>query len=77
MECTRCNGTGFLNLHQVDDGTTDRFEETGDVEIILPWIAANSGHDVGVCDCCGDGEQWYGEPGRHDPQNSNDPMGCR
>ena len=23
-------------------------------------------HDVQVCDCCGNGEEWYGEPGhRH------------
>lgn len=22
-------------------------------------------HDVAVCDCCGDGDGWYGEPGHH------------
>uniref|UniRef100_A0A6M3JHU8 Uncharacterized protein n=1 Tax=viral metagenome TaxID=1070528 RepID=A0A6M3JHU8_9ZZZZ len=30
-------------------------------------------HDVTVCDCCGDGEGWYGEPGEH--YNSDDPSG--
>jgi len=23
------------------------------------------GHDVQVCDCCGDGDGWYGIPGEH------------
>ena len=77
MHCTRCGGSGFLNLHQVDDETLDRFDATGDHTIILAWIAANVGHDVSVCDCCGNGEQWYGEPGEHDPDNFHDPMGCR
>jgi hypothetical protein len=26
-----------------------------------------------VCDCCGDGEGWYGEPGQH--YTSDDPVG--
>jgi hypothetical protein len=29
------------------------------------WIAHNNDHDVSVCDCCGDGEDWYGVPGEH------------
>ena len=67
LSCTRCEGTGFLNLWQVDDETLDLFDETVSVEIILEWIDFYQCHDVGVCDCCGDGEQWYGEPGRHGP----------
>jgi len=67
--CTRCDGTGFLNLHQVDDTTLDRFDQTGDHQIILDWIAANSCHDVSVCDCCGDGEVWHGTPGEHHPED--------
>jgi len=65
MICTRCDATGFLNLHQVDDETLTCFEATGDHAIILAWIAANSCHDVSVCDCCGDGETWHGTPGEH------------
>ena len=88
MMCTRCEGTGFLNLEQVDDETLDRFDKTGDHQIILDWIAdrqrrmAEAGgcschicppchfctdlqHDVSVCDCCGDGENWHGTPGEH------------
>ncbi len=34
-------------------------------------------HDVEVCDCCGDGEGWYGAPGEHygpdDPQGPKGP----
>ena len=77
MECTRCDGTGFLNLHQVDDETLDCFEAKGDVQVIFDWINRNSCHDVGVCDCCGTGDTWHDEPGRHNPHNPNDPMGCR
>ena len=58
MNCTRCNGTGFLNL----DG------QQGDtIEQIQGWMKANPDSDVTVCDCCGDGSSWYGEPGNHDP----------
>jgi len=90
MICTRCEGTGFLNLEQVDEDTLHQFEATGDHQIILDWIADRqrrmdrSGgcsccicppchyctelmHDVSVCDCCGDGEDWYGTPGEHKP----------
>lgn len=87
MICTRCDGTGFLNLEQVDDDTRAKFVETADHEVILDWINARTAvqregctcavthppcaycenlHDVSVCDCCGDGEDWYGEPGQHD-----------
>ena len=36
-------------------------------------------HDVEVCDCCGDGESWHGEPGEHygpdDPPGNDGPYG--
>jgi hypothetical protein len=32
-------------------------------------------HDVCVCDCCGDGDGWYGVPGEH--YNADDPRGPR
>ena len=38
MICTRCEGTGFLNLDQVDEATLARFEETGDHQVILDWL---------------------------------------
>jgi len=61
MTCTRCEGTGFLNLHQIPD------DECGDGndETIILWIAKNDDHDVCICDCCGDEDGWYGEPGIH------------
>lgn len=67
INCTRCQGSGFLNLEQcpLPDGT--------DCGEVLAWIVANTDHDVRVCDCCGDGEGWYGEPGSH--YTSQDPIG--
>lgn len=47
--CTRCEGTGFLNLEQAPDEIAN-----GDCEIILGWIVGKgAGSDVQVCDCCG------------------------
>lgn len=73
INCTRCEASGFLNLHQVDDATLEKYEYSGDTEIILKWIAENANHDVSVCDCCGDREGWYGVPGEH--YNGDDPAG--
>jgi len=66
MNCTRCEGTGFLNLDQVPGVVLDDAGESDFHAAILKWIADNEEHDVQVCDCCGDGEGWYGEPGEHD-----------
>jgi len=77
MICTRCDGTGFLNLHQIDDETLNRYDETGDPQVILDWINTNCAHDVGLCDCCSDGETWYHLPGEHDLSNPIDPLECR
>ena len=60
MTCARCQNSGFLNLHQVPE----RIVEAG-LEVILEWIKANRDTDATVCDCCGNGESWYGEPGEH------------
>ncbi len=68
IECTRCDGTGFLNTHQMPDD-----EVKGGVDAILDWIGKNSDHDVQVCDCCGDGETFYGVHGEH--YNFEDPRG--
>ena len=58
--CTRCSGTGFLNYEQLPET-----EEPMSQDEILGWIAATPEHDVQVCDCCGNGEDWHGEAGEH------------
>lgn len=69
MNCTRCEGTGFLNIFQVDAATAEAGHEA-----ILAWMKSQiEPHDVTVCDCCGNGENWYGEPGAH--YGANDPVG--
>jgi hypothetical protein len=69
--CTRCSNSGFLNLNQITDVITAGNEK------ILEWIEDHPGTDVQVCDCCGDGETWYGDPGWHygkeDPPGDNGP----
>jgi hypothetical protein len=66
MNCTRCQRTGFINLHQVDETTLALFEEAGEHDVILAWIESQTEpHDVSVCDCCGDGQEWHGTPGFH------------
>lgn len=76
--CTHCENTGFINLIQVDDIILKAFDRTGEHQIILDWIEKNDEHDVSVCDCCGDGETWYGIPGEHynpdDPRGNNGPV---
>lgn len=72
--CTRCESTGFLNVHQLPEAELKKLDD-GDLDAILKWIAENKGHDVQVCDCCGDGDDWYGEPGAH--YTSDDPSGSR
>ena len=70
MTCTRCDGSGFLNLHQVPQEIVDS------VDAIKEWMLSHES-DVSVCDCCGDGETWYGIPGEHytedDPPGPNGP----
>lgn len=70
LTCTRCEGTGFLNLHQIADSIP---VDEMDHEQILKWLETHTDNDVQVCDCCGDGETWYGYPGEH--YNNEDPAG--
>ena len=66
MVCTRCDGTGFLNLEQVPQSVDEAALNSDDwYEAILSWANTDNNHDVSVCDCCGNGEEWYGEPGQH------------
>lgn len=69
VTCTRCDGTGFLNVWQVDRNIADAGPEA-----VQRWIHENALHEVQVCDCCGDGDQtWHGEPGQH--YGPSDPSG--
>jgi hypothetical protein len=82
MICTRCQGTGFLNIEQLpkelQDGLADSTFKylSKDIkykvvrtdswyDLVLKWINNNEEHDVIVCDCCGNGEDWYYDPGEH------------
>ena len=87
--CTRCEGTGFLNIEQVPADI-----DCSDTDAVLGWMDDRDDqinqlscschlnppcpkcellHDVQVCDCCGDGENWHGTPGEH--YGPDDPMG--
>ena len=72
MDCRRCQGTGFLNDEQLPEGLLER----GCVAV-RKWIAEHADTDAQACDCCGDGVDWYGEPGKHytsiDPAGRNGP----
>lgn len=67
MICTRCDGTGFLNLHQIPEDILRKAEDTGPFfhHMILLWISNHPDFDVSICDCCGNTKDWYGEPGEH------------
>lgn len=69
--CTRCDSSGFLNLHQIPDD--EMYEIDCDLDLIQKWIEEHDDHDVQICDCCGDGDDWYGDPGEH--YNAEDPPG--
>lgn len=65
LTCTRCGGSGFLNIEQVDESILKIFEASGQHTVILCWMDANEEHDVQVCDCCGNGASWHRVPGEH------------
>jgi len=50
MNCTRCEGTGFLNLEQVPDSVRIPFDLTGNHDLILDWIAGRASYEAG-CYC--------------------------
>lgn len=59
INCTRCEGTGFLNTHQIPSETFD-----AGIDAILQWIEEQDQetHDVQGCNCCdGSGEHGYDE----------------
>ena len=75
LNCTRCETTGFLNLHQLTDEQTAAAESADDYhQHILAAHCGDDELDVCVCDCCGDGDEgWHGLPGEH--YSSDDPSG--
>ena len=70
MHCTRCEGMGFLNVHQIEDATA---HDEGFDGLHRWWKAHGDTCDVQPCDCCGDGTDWYGTPGEH--YGPDDPAG--
>lgn len=78
IQCTRCDGSGFINLEQLDDGLIQQYENAPDpIDYMLDLIERVCEHpdyEVSVCDCCGDGEEWYGAPGWH--YGDDDPKGA-
>ena len=64
-----------MNLHQIDESEIKQIEASDNpVQGFLDWIESHEDHDVTVCTCCGNGDEWYGEPGSHD-SNDNGPDG--
>jgi len=74
IACNVCEGTGFVNLHQIP---ADELDSMADdlVNKVPCWIKLHDDTDVSVCHCCGDGDVWYGEPGQH--YGADDPSGSR
>ena len=78
--CNHCEGTGFLNADQFPKEVTehesrvkwlqDRKESLSDLggcscHISPPCSFCTEQHDIVICDCCGDGDAWHGQPGEH------------
>jgi len=75
MICTRCEGTGYLNTHQLNETMEKALNVLGPelfLEKYKGFVKSNK-NDVQVCDCCGDSALWYGIPGEH--YNIEDPKG--
>lgn len=90
MICTRCDGSGFLNINQVpsdivskgtdeivrwlEDCISRRQTYGCSCHISAPCsICVECLHDVVLCDCCSDGENWYTAPGEHGPNEPKIP----
>ena len=66
LNCTRCEGTGFLNHEFIEDLVPSSIAECKDFHDQGLWLIENyQDHDVSVCDCCGNGENWHDVPGEH------------
>lgn len=68
VDCTKCSGSGFLNLDQIPEADVEIIETLYFLDTLRnykQWIVDHKGHDVQVCDCCGDGTDWQGTAGEH------------
>jgi len=67
MTCTRCDNTGFLNVDQIPEADLKEIQDDPEGMKVGfdKWKENNLFSDAQICDCCGDGENWYGEPGEH------------
>ncbi len=70
--CTRCGGSGFLNVEQAPDQELRLLDNEGPGALLV-WMQQTDNHDISICDCCGDGYEWYGIRGEH--YNNEDPPG--
>ena len=64
ITCSRCDGTGFINLHQIPEAEFDLLADDL-IEKVPKWMTDNTDSDVSVCDSCGNGYEWYGVPSEH------------
>lgn len=88
--CNRCQRTGFINYDHIDEDSEEYklikmqlmlegYDESDTVYFVLVILEKfpDVYEHVSVCDCCGDGITWYGEPGEHygwlDPIGPNGP----
>lgn len=68
LGCARCRQFGFLNLPFRNESFRRMLDRHhADCQsfhaIVSEWLFPRSG--IRMCDCCGDGEDWYFEPGIH------------
>ncbi len=49
ITCTKCDGTGFINLHQIPEDELSKLDDDL-VGMVPSWIGHNPDTDVSVCD---------------------------
>ena len=66
---------GWEAIHKWLDDRNAELEAARDCSchISPPCPKCVLAHDVAICDCCGDGDGWYGTPGEH--YGADDPQG--
>ena len=68
LGCTRCKQFGFINLPFENQRFRRWVERHGRIggsfyDLMLEYVYPRTA--IRVCDCCGDGETWFYEPGLH------------
>ncbi len=72
--CLKCDGFGYLNPELIPAKIRKAADKAESQQPIVDWMNSTIGCQVAVCDCCGDGERWYGTPGGH--YSEDDPAGA-